>query len=68
MPNNRRPTGASYYTESADERFRFIAWGPPPSTGNRLCLGVTGRRISLFGTFWTGGTITFWERRQIENF
>lgn len=43
MPNNRRPAGASYYAESADGRFRFIAWGPPPSTGDRLCLGVTGR-------------------------
>ena len=39
----RRPAGASYYAESDDGRFRFIAWGPLPETGDKLCLGVTGK-------------------------
>lgn len=43
MSTNRRPAGASYYAESPDGLFRFIAWGPPPPPGDRLCLGLTGR-------------------------
>lgn len=39
----KRPAGAGYYAESADGRFRFIAWNPPPETGDELCRGITGK-------------------------
>lgn len=34
MSTNRRPAGACYYAESADGKYRFIAWSPPPRTGD----------------------------------
>lgn len=40
---DKKPAGASYYAESSDGRFRFIAWGSPPETGDKLCLGLTGK-------------------------
>lgn len=36
-----RPAGASYYAREG--QFEFIAWGVPPTTGDRACLGLTGR-------------------------
>ena len=38
----KKPAGAGYYAESADGRFRFIAWRPH-SPGDELCLGLTGK-------------------------
>lgn len=43
MSTSRRPDGCHYYAESEDRKFRFIAWNAPPSTGDRACLGLTGR-------------------------
>ena len=38
-----KPAEAYYYAESADGRFRFIAWAPPPPQGDALCRGITGK-------------------------
>lgn len=40
---DKRPAWGSYYAESPDGRFRFIAWGPLPETGDKLCFGLTGK-------------------------
>lgn len=43
MTNNKRPDGCHYYAESADGKFRFTAWNPPPPPGDDLCRALTGR-------------------------
>lgn len=36
-----KPEGATYYARAG--KYEFIAWGPPPPLGDKLCLGLTGR-------------------------
>ncbi len=39
-----KPKGATFYARQG--RFEFIAWGPPPRTGDAACTGLTGRTES----------------------
>lgn len=39
-----KPDGATYYAREG--KFEFIAWAPPPETGDRACLGITGKTES----------------------
>lgn len=39
----RKPEGATHYSKSADGKFEFVAWSPPPERGDQACLGLTGR-------------------------
>lgn len=37
----KKPEEATYYARAGG--LEFIAWGPPPPPGDKLCLGLTGR-------------------------
>lgn len=37
-----RPEGCAFYAEDVEKGFRFVAWNPPPTDGDVLCLGTIG--------------------------
>lgn len=43
-----RPKDCVFYAEDEEKGFRFVAWNPPPTDGDALCLGTIGCTESQF--------------------